>query len=198
MRKAADGGEDLAEQIRSLRKIVSGHLRNKKLHPVKKYDKIARNLLSYVRIQLTRLSKYATMPLDHVALSTRNLIEVALWAEFITSSRGNIDLYHDQVFIDVLEICPLVKPDYTHAKVAEIYKSNRHTVLKKNRAKDKFWFKFCSKIIHPTAWSINIGMKPGSKFVLERKVELASYGLGSAIRAIATLTGLPLPSYIKD
>ena len=29
-------------------------------------------------------------------------------------------------------------------------------------------------------------------------ITIASYGLGSAIRAIATLTGLPLPSYIKD
>lgn len=209
MRKA-DAVDDLAKTIRRFRTdIVSSLLRRgKPLHPVKKYDKLFRHLLIYVRLHLTRLSKHATMPLDHVALSTRNLIEVALWATFIVSSRENIDRFNDEMFIDLIEISKVLDP----VKLSKVRGSNpifsemeawastkgKHTDLKKHRAEDQFWYRFCSKIIHPTAWSINIAMKPKTKFASEKKVALAKYGLKSAIRAISTLTGLSLPSYFND
>jgi len=89
MRKT-DVGDERAKYIRQLRNMVNSLLRQKKIHPVPRYDRILRNLLLYIRLHLTRLSRYKTMPLDHLALSTRALIEVAILAEFITSGKDRL------------------------------------------------------------------------------------------------------------
>jgi len=198
MRKtgAVDGR---AEQIRHLRNMVNALLRQKSMHPVEQYDTLLRRLLLYIRLHLTRLSRYATMPLDHLALSTRTLIEVAIWADFITSSHETIDHYYDEVWVDIVEMSTVISSNKTSTVgSASTLKPGKHTTLEKRRELDKFWFKLCSKIIHPTAWSINIAMKPRSQFALTRRGDLASYGFRSAIRTMATLTNLPAPFDIKD
>jgi hypothetical protein len=172
--------------------MVNGLLRQKQAHPVPRYDRILRNLLLYIRLHLSRLSRYATIPLDHLALSTRALIEVAILAEFITSSKENIDYYFNEVEFDIFEMSKMLPPSEV-SKLASRLKPGKHTDLAKRREQDKFWFKLCSKIVHPTAWSINISMKPRSQFALSRRDDLAAYGLRSAMRAMGILIGSPAP-----
>jgi hypothetical protein len=192
-----DAVDGRAESIRQLRNMMTGLLRQKKGHPVQQYDRIFRNLLRYIRLHLTRLARYETMPLDYLALTTRTLIEVAILAEFITSGKDQIDHYFDEVEFDMFELSKLIPPNEL-PKSASNLKPGKHSDLEKKRQSDKFWFKLCSKIIHPTAWSINIAMKPRSQFASTRRNDLAAYGLRSAMRAFATLTGLCVPSYIND
>ena len=85
--------DERAKYIRQLRNRVNGLLRQKRAHPNPKYDRVLRNLVVYIRLHLTRLARYETMPLDHLALSTRTLIEVAILAELITSGREHIDRF---------------------------------------------------------------------------------------------------------
>ncbi len=93
------------------------------------------------------------MPLDHLALSTRALIEVAISAEFITSSKEHIDYYFNEVEFDIFEMSKVLPPIEV-SKLASKLKPGKHTDLVKRRERDKVWFKLCSKIMHPTAWSI--------------------------------------------
>jgi len=86
-----------------------------------------------------------------------------------------------------------VLPPSEVSRLASKLKPGKHTDLVKRRERDKFWFKLCSKIMHPTAWSINISMKPRSQFGLTRRGDLAAYGLRSAMRAMGTLIESPAP-----
>jgi hypothetical protein len=80
--------DDLVQTIRRLRDLIGKiHRQKAPLQELEHHDTTFRNLLSYMRLHLTRLSRYPTMPLDYVALSTRNLIEVALWTEFIMTEQ---------------------------------------------------------------------------------------------------------------
>lgn len=61
-------------------------------------------------------------------------------------------------------------------------------------APDRFWFKLCSKMIHPTAWSINILLHSDRTDFY--RLELGAYAFTSALRGFCSLTRLPLPGTI--
>lgn len=179
--------------VRKLRLLVRTINKPNSLH-----NNVHKNLLSYIDLQLTRL--LALIPngsIDLVSLVTRDLIEVALWSEFITKSSDNMRQFREEASVDLSEMFKLVDPaEEGHAererKVAAMCKIGQRRVnLKKTQADDVFWFKLCSKFIHPTSWSINFLHK--SQHAGYYRLELGSYAFRCAIRAVTTLTGVPIP-----
>jgi hypothetical protein len=192
--------EGLQDATRRFRRILRA-LAKKKLSANKRHDRIFRNLLKYVDVQLSRMLVRKPIPLDLMALITRDLIEVALWCQFITASNENLRQFDDEVGIDLMEMLKLVDPSGTEypslqASAKGLGVSGKSTRMEKTGKGDKFWFKLCSKMIHPTAWSINMLLSSAKADYY--RLELGGYALSCAIRAVASLTGLLLPPYIKN
>jgi len=174
-------------------------LKTAKLSTNRRHDRIFRNLLTYVDVQLSRMLTPKAVPVDLMALVTRNLIEVALWCQFITANKENMERFDDEVSIDLVDMFGLMEPsDKAYPSLQKAVKrlgvSGKSMRLEK-KGGDKFWFKLCSKMIHPTAWSINMLLSSSNADYY--RLELGSYALSCAIRALSNLTGFPLPPYIK-
>ena len=196
--KTIDG---LKDAIRELRWIIRALLKSSKLSNNKRHDRIFRNLLTYIDVQLSRMLVRKSLPVDLMALATRNLIEVALWCQFITTSKENLRQFDDEVMIDLVDLFRFVDPSSENypsleQRVKRLMVSGKFTLLEKTSKSDKFWFKICSKMIHPTAWSINLLL--GSSNVDYYRLELSAYALKCATRAVSSLTGWPLPTYIES
>lgn len=106
--------------------------------------------------------------------------------------------FDDEVSVDVVDVFRLVdSSDPSFASLEGMVKkmgvSGKGVWLDKI-GKDRFWFKLCSKMVHPTAWSINVLLN-SSKADFYR-LALGAYALACAMRAFCSLTGLPLPPYI--
>jgi hypothetical protein len=165
-----------------------------------RHDRILRNLLTYVDLQLARMLARTPPPVDLMALITRDLIEVALWCEYVTASRENMQHFSDEVGIDIVDMFRLIDPsDENYPRLERRVKAmgvtGKSMRLEKSGARDKFWFKLCSKMVHPTAWSINVLLN--TRRAEYWRIELGGYALSCAIRAVCSLTDLPLPPYIR-
>jgi hypothetical protein len=192
--------EGLKEAVRKFRRIVRSFLRQPTLSPNRKHDRIFRNLLTYIDVQLGRMLSRKPPPVDLTALVARDLIEVALWCEFVTANADSMQRFRDEVEIDLLDMFKLINPsDKNYLNVEKAIRkmgvTGKSMRLEKSRERDRFWFRLCSKMIHPTGWSINV-LANTSKAEYWR-LELGSYALSCSIRAVSSLTGLSLPEYIQ-
>lgn len=109
--------------------------------------------------------------------------------------------FDKDVLVDVVEMFGLVDssdPEYSslERRVKQWEVSGKSMRLAKTGTNDKFWFKLCSKMVHPTAWSINVLLS--SSCTDFYRLQLGSYALKCAIRAFCSLTALPLPTYITS
>jgi hypothetical protein len=151
---------DLKDAVRRFRRIIRSLLRTTKVSANKRRDRIFQNLLTYIDVQLARMSARKAPPVDLMALVTRDLIEVALWCQFITATKENMQQFDDEVRIDLVDMFKLVDPsDEAYPALEESVKRlgvSGNGVRLKKTAGDRFWFKLCSKMIHPTSWSINV------------------------------------------
>lgn len=196
--KTFDG---LKDAVRRFRPIIRELLKTPELSFNERHDRIFQNLLTYIDVQLSRVLAPDPIPVDLMALATRNLIEVALWCQFITTSEEHLQQFDDEVSFDLADLFKFVDPsseNYASLEqgVKRFIASGKLTRLERTGGSDKFWFKICSKIIHPTAWSINL--LPGSSHAEYYRLQLGARALSCAMRAVSSLTGLPLPPFIKN
>ena len=85
--------QGLQDVVRRFRRIIRAVLKTAKFSANTKQDRIFRNLLTYIDVQLGRILARKPVPIDLMALVTRNLIEVALWCEFITKNNENMQRF---------------------------------------------------------------------------------------------------------
>jgi hypothetical protein len=142
-------------------------------------------LMDYVLLQSSRLNQFIRGPNDLIAYTTRNLLECAIWCEFIKTGEAAVEQFYDDVFIEERELTEsggsegmnmfddvsdlterlsgLEHYGLDPEKVIRALQNRiltaegRRTTLKKreHRKFERHKFMVCSKYIHPSAWLLH-------------------------------------------
>jgi hypothetical protein len=125
-------------------------------------------ILRYLDVQLRRAHQWASSDIDMLAWSTRNIMEVTLWLDFLAEDPKNVKLFIRDECIDLHELAELnlacldeLQPSSNASQALKLLKAMKrykHIRFKDKIASDKgltLQFKICSKLLHPTALSIS-------------------------------------------
>jgi hypothetical protein len=149
--------EKLAERAREVR----DHLRDDLLPGAEKHSE-SEFLVRFVRYldrQAELFETSLTGPIEHLALSTRNLLEFRLLMNQVFSSQEARNIFIGEMCVDSEEVkvraekmgIPKHMLDDDLPEWPEIPK--KHLIVMRDKY-DEYMFKLCSKCIHPTAVAI--------------------------------------------
>jgi hypothetical protein len=120
-----------------------------------------RGLVIYMTTLWERLREWERLPCDLLAWTTRNLMEVHFWTQFIIGSRDSAASFLREREIDQRELWKLYlntkEPEDFHDVSLCAIKVLAESISGKRvhvKNEDDFLFKKCSKYIHPSAWLI--------------------------------------------
>ena len=114
-------------------------------------------ILRYLDFQLSRGAKWADDDTDLMAFVMRNVLELLAWANFVSASDENAATFLQETDVDSKELLtrfvkisePDIVPDDLLKAVEAI--TSKRVSLRRADDHEEFIWKFCSKLIHPTA-----------------------------------------------
>jgi hypothetical protein len=120
-----------------------------------------RGLVTYLNTLWERLREWERLPCDHLAWTTRNLMDVYFWTQFIIGSRDRAAAFLREREIDQRQLFELYlktkSPEDFHdlsVCAIKVLSESISGQLVSVKHEDALIYKKCSKYIHPTAWLI--------------------------------------------
>jgi hypothetical protein len=110
------------------------------------------HILRYLDLQLSRAIRWAEDEADLMAVVLRSQIELRSWAKFVSTGPKEAAAFLNEVNIDIQELCLKMDrafPGALQPLPAQV--TGKRIELEHSGDKEKYDFKLCSKLIHPTA-----------------------------------------------
>ena len=172
---ALSGIEPLVEKIG----VILGNFEATKT-PSTDFKRILRGLLTAAHGELLSLREALAMPLPMLAWSTRNLLELLIWTKYVLDSKDKAERFAKDWLLDAIDILAALrdwhistggKPEELSSTVTILHGLEEQRIewgitgerfLRVGRIARElgfseeydFCFPICSKLIHPTSWSV--------------------------------------------
>jgi hypothetical protein len=131
----------------------------------------SKKLMQYLLAQFNKFGKFLDEDVDLLAVLVRNILELSLWCKYIKiDSNGANVLLHEYV-TDIWELVKVAKVDdeprmkaivSPFGNVEEYFRAiqeikslpSKHTSMQRDELSQNLTFKYCSKLVHPTSFSV--------------------------------------------
>ena len=118
-----------------------------------------RRIILHVDRQLRKVIGSADLENDFLATILRNLMELRDWARFVASDEEQAERFVNESVIDVRELFELISvasdPEIDAIRAAASHIQGKRKTFDRDSEQDKFFWKLCSKLIHPSSLVIN-------------------------------------------
>ena len=131
----------------------------------------SKKLMQYLLAQFTKFGKFLDEDVDMLAVFVRNILELSLWCKYIKSDSNGANVLLHEYITDIWELSKvtganheprakaMVAPfenvdDYFKAIQTIKSLSSRHTAMTRDDLSEDVTFKYCSKLVHPTSFSL--------------------------------------------
>lgn len=118
-----------------------------------------RRIILYADLQLQRVVRSPEMDNDLLAGILRNLMELREWAKFVASDEKQAERFVNESVIDTRELFDLigapVDPAIDALNAAAAHIQGKRKRFDRGSEQDDFFWKLCSKLIHPSSLVIN-------------------------------------------
>lgn len=113
------------------------------------------HILRYLDLQLSRAIRWAEDEADLMAVVLRSQIELRSWAKFVSTGPKEAAAFLNEVNIDIQDLylkMDMAFPGALQPLPAQVI--GKRIELERSGDKEKYDFKLCSKLIHPTALTL--------------------------------------------
>lgn len=118
-----------------------------------------RRIILYADLQMRRVVGSPEMDNDLLAGVLRNLMELRDWAKFVASDEKQAERFANESVIDARELFALVgapvDPEIDAHMAAAAHIQGKRKKFDRESEQDEFFWKLCSKLIHPSSLVIN-------------------------------------------